>query len=132
MKEAILSARAKSKESLEVAKELLAKGHYDFAASRAYYAMFYLAECALFTKGFTFSSHKGVISGFGKELVKTGIFPLEYHTSITKAFSLRMNGDYGDFQSVSKEQGEEIIKAAEDFCTLLDKYLESYLQDKIC
>ena len=36
--------------------------------------MFFLAEAVLLTKGLRASSHKGVISLFGKHFVKTGIF----------------------------------------------------------
>jgi uncharacterized protein (UPF0332 family) len=37
----------KAKESLEVTKNLVRDDHYDFGASRAYYAMFYIAEALL-------------------------------------------------------------------------------------
>ncbi|MEX2706693.1 MAG: HEPN domain-containing protein [Candidatus Freyrarchaeum guaymaensis] len=49
-------------------------GDYDSCVSRCYYAMFFLAEAVLLTKGLRASSHKGVISLFGKHFVKTGIF----------------------------------------------------------
>jgi uncharacterized protein (UPF0332 family) len=37
----------KAKESLEVTKNLVRDDHYDFGASRAYYAVFYIAEALL-------------------------------------------------------------------------------------
>jgi len=37
----------KAKESLEAARGLLRDGYPDFAASRAYYAMFYVTEALL-------------------------------------------------------------------------------------
>lgn len=37
----------KAKASAEVAQQLLSDGHFDFAAPRAYYAMFYVAEALL-------------------------------------------------------------------------------------
>lgn len=40
-------------------------GLYDFAVSRAYYAMFYIAEAFLLGQDLSFSSHAGVISAFG-------------------------------------------------------------------
>ena len=34
----------KAQKSLDASQELMEKGFYDFAISRAYYAMFYVAE----------------------------------------------------------------------------------------
>jgi uncharacterized protein (UPF0332 family) len=41
----------KAKESLEVAQGILQSGHEGFAASRAYYAMFYVAQALLLELG---------------------------------------------------------------------------------
>jgi uncharacterized protein (UPF0332 family) len=41
----------KAKESTAAARSLAKDGHYDFAASRAYYAMFYVAEALLANMG---------------------------------------------------------------------------------
>ena len=71
----ILPLLQMAKESLEVAEDLFNSKPYGFSASRSYYAMFYLAEAVLITKDLSFSSHKAVISAFGKEFVKKGILP---------------------------------------------------------
>ncbi|NEQ43065.1 MAG: HEPN domain-containing protein [Leptolyngbya sp. SIOISBB] len=42
---------AKAKESLAASQLLTANGLHDFAASRAYYTMFYIAEAFLWNKG---------------------------------------------------------------------------------
>lgn len=68
----------KAKASLKAAKMLANEGFYDFAASRAYYAMFYVAEAFLLDKGMAFSKHAGVHSAFGKHFVKTGLIPEEF------------------------------------------------------
>jgi uncharacterized protein (UPF0332 family) len=54
----------KAKESLDVAKKLVRDDHYDFAACRAYYAMFYIAEALLADLGQSYSRHSAVIAGF--------------------------------------------------------------------
>lgn len=71
----ILMPVEKAKESLQAANSLFDGGFYDFSASRAYYAMFYCAEAVLLTKNLSFSKHSAVITAFGKEFIKTGIFP---------------------------------------------------------
>ena len=69
---------SKAEKFLKTAEAALELGDYDSCASRCYYAMFFLAEAALLTKGLRASSHKGVISLFGEHFVKPGIFGREY------------------------------------------------------
>lgn len=42
------------------------------AASRAYYAMFYLAQAVLLSDGMAFSKHSAAIGAFGEHFVKPG------------------------------------------------------------
>jgi uncharacterized protein (UPF0332 family) len=65
----------KAKKYIKSAEKLIKEKDYESAVSRTYYAMFYATEAILLTKGLSFSSHKGVISAFGKYFVKTGYFP---------------------------------------------------------
>ncbi len=57
----------KAGESLRAARLLVANALPDFAASRAYYTMFYVAEAFLLGEGLSFSSHAAVISAFGRD-----------------------------------------------------------------
>ena len=49
----------KSKQSIRASKSLLADDFSDFAASRAYYSMFYAIEALLLTEDLSFSKHSG-------------------------------------------------------------------------
>ena len=60
--------------SLEAAKLLRAGGYVGFAAARAYYTMFYVAEAFLLGKDLAFSKHSAVHSAFGLHFCK----PLTY------------------------------------------------------
>ncbi|PHV61329.1 HEPN domain-containing protein [Cyanobacterium aponinum] len=112
----------KARESL-VASEILAQNElYNFAGSRAYYTMFYIAEAFLWTQGMSFSSHSAVISAFGKEFVKKGLVPIEFHRFLINAQDKRTQGDYSiddekqlSFEDVSIliEQSKLFIKWAE-------------------
>ena len=64
---------AKAKDSLGAARILVKDGYFDFAASRAYYAMFYVAEAMLMRLGKSYNKHSAVISAFGREYAKTGL-----------------------------------------------------------
>ena len=56
----------KAARSLDAARVLLANGDADFAASRAYYGCFYVAESLLFDEGLSVSTHAGVIGEYGR------------------------------------------------------------------
>ena len=67
----------KSQRSLDAAISLVEQKFYDFAVSRAYYAMFYVVEALLDKEGLAFSSHAAVISAFGQHLTRPGKVPAE-------------------------------------------------------
>lgn len=115
----------KAKASLDAAKELLKTGYSDFSASRAYYAMFYTVQALLLTKNLSFSKHSAVISFFGKEFIKNGIFPAALHKNLTKAFDTRHTGDYGAVGAVSKETATIIIEQAKEFIDTIENYLKN-------
>jgi uncharacterized protein (UPF0332 family) len=59
-----------ARDSIRGARILLRAGLSGQAASRAYYAMFYIAQALLFSHGHSFSKHSAVISRFGQEFAK--------------------------------------------------------------
>ncbi len=109
---------AEALRSLEAARLLHEGGFYGFSASRSYYAMFYVAEAILLSKGLTFSKHAGVVSAFGQHFVKTGEIKTEYHRFLIHGMEIRHVGDYGRSSDVSSEQCEQQLKNAEAFIKL--------------
>jgi uncharacterized protein (UPF0332 family) len=105
----------KAQQSLNAAKYLLAGEFYDFAASRAYYTMFYLASAFLLGDGLTFSKHSAVISAFGREFAKIERVPVKFHRQLKEAQDLRNVGDYGATGLISQEEAELQIQRAEAF-----------------
>jgi uncharacterized protein (UPF0332 family) len=75
---------SKAYDSVRAAKLLSDAELYDFAVSRAYYAMFYMAEAFLLGVGLSFSRHAGVIAAFGERFAKTGIVPVEFHRYLNR------------------------------------------------
>jgi uncharacterized protein len=102
----------KSAQSRDAALLLLKDDYVDFAASRAYYAMFYAIEALLLSRELSFSKHSAVISAFGKEFIKTGILDVRFHRSVMDAFDVRNAGDYGSMHAVSEEKTRQIIEEA--------------------
>ncbi len=102
-------------ETLDVARELSAAGHYRDAVNRAYYAMFYCGLALLASKGLGTSKHSGVLSLFNRHFVKTGEFPLESGRHLQEAFELRQKSDYREFVHIEREQAQQAVKQAEAF-----------------
>jgi uncharacterized protein (UPF0332 family) len=113
----------KADENIEVAEMLFHLGHFDISASRTYYAMFYLAEALLFSKGLTFSSHSAVIAAFGREFAKTNLISPIHHRSLRNGFETRQIGDYSFETTVSREKAEQVLEEAKEFFKATKEYL---------
>ena len=79
MKPEVQELMDKARRSLKVAEKIFKDGEVDFAGSRAYYAMFYVAEALLLQRGLAFSSHSAVTANFGREFARTGILKPKFH-----------------------------------------------------
>jgi uncharacterized protein (UPF0332 family) len=84
---------AKAERSLRAANRLLEAGDYDFAVSRAYYAMFYAARAFLLTRNVRRSKHSGVLAPFNSEFIKNGELPAELFTLLRDGFEDRAEGN---------------------------------------
>lgn len=78
-----------ARESLAAARLLLQEGFPGFAASRAYYTMFYMAEALLLGNGLAFSKHTAVHAAFGREFARTGRVPAHLHRYLIDAMEVR-------------------------------------------
>lgn len=107
-----------ARSSLAAAQLLLEGSFPDYAASRAYYAMFYVAEAFLEGEGLSFSRHSAVIAAFGQNFARSGRVPAEYHRHLIQAQALRHAGDYGQMHSVTREQAQMQIEIAAKFIAL--------------
>ena len=115
---------------LRSARLLLIDGDYESCVSRTYYAMFYAAEAALLTKGLSFSSHKGVISEFGKQFVKTSIFPKEAGRVLNKIFEKREISDYSYTFTISRSEATKVLKEGTWFVKLVSSYIERVVHEQ--
>jgi len=108
---------------IKSAELLLNDKDYESSVSRTYYAMFYAAQAALLTKTLSFSSHKGVISAFGKHFIKTEIFPKEMGRELNRAFEKRQIGDYGYTFVVSDEEAVQLLQYGKEFVNKITSWL---------
>lgn len=114
-----------AKDSIRAAELLASQDLNRFAVSRSYYAMFYCAEALLLEKGLSFSKHSGVIAAFGKEFVKPGDIPSEFHEFLIEASEVREEGDY-DFAAVIEDsECAEQLARANKFFEMTQEYLQN-------
>jgi uncharacterized protein (UPF0332 family) len=111
----------KAKASLEGARLLSSQRFYDFAVSRAYYAMFYVAEAFLLGEGLAFSKHSAVIAAFGQRFAKTARVPQEFHRYLIEGEASRNVGDYDTGPGLSEKDATEQIRRAEEFLNLAER-----------
>lgn len=117
----------KAERSLLAAEQLFAAGHLDFAASRAYYACFYIAEGLLLSRGLEFSRHGQVIAQYGYHFARTAILDPAFHNLLIQGFSLRQVADYDDSPDLPEaevvleliREGHRFLEAAKGFLTSL-------------
>lgn len=115
----------KAYDSLRGAQVLASQKLFDFAVSRAYYTMFYVAEAFLLGEGLTFSKHSGVIAAFGQHFAKTGRVPKEFHRYLIDGERKRLIGDYDIGPGLSEREALEEIDHAQKFLDLAKASLGS-------
>ena len=113
----------KAARRIRSAKVLVAEGDYDSAVSRAYYAMFYVAEALLLSKGLAYSKHSAVIAGFGKEFAKEGALPVELHAHLREASDARNVADYQADSDLTEVSTAMHISRAERFVAVGEEIL---------
>ncbi len=103
MKEYASKPLEKSLDAIEAAEELTNMGKTEFAAGRAYYAMFYTAEALLYDQfDLKLNQHGQVIAAYGKHFAKTRELDPKYHRWLRDGFEKRISGDYGSIQKLKK------------------------------
>jgi uncharacterized protein (UPF0332 family) len=118
----------KASDSLQAAKMLLEKDLYDNASSRAYYAVFHMMQAALVTKGLSYSSHSGVINGFSRSFIKTGILPKHSRAIIRRLRREREVGDYSYEKAVSQKEAKQDVESAQKLFRAIEDYLKDFLK----
>lgn len=115
---------ARSRRELEAARHLAGGGFAAPAVSRSYYAVFYAAEEALLALGETRSKHSGVISAFGRFIVRAGGVDEATGRLLRSLFERRNDADYAGVP-MSSERAEAAIRDAERFVEAVESWLET-------
>ncbi len=117
----------KSADDLDTANIDFKANKYEAAANRAYYSIFHAIRSVLALDKVDFSKHSGVLGYFTKEYFATERFDKKYSAIIKKASVVRNSGDYDDFYTTSREEAEDIITQAADFCQVVREHVNMRL-----
>ncbi len=113
-------------QALEDAHYLLfERRSFESAVSRAYYAMYYAAEACLLSVDERVSSHKGLITQFGRRFVKEGIIEVAYGRMLSTIYQKRQLGDYEISYTLSEAETSEAITNASAFVERVKMYLQA-------
>ncbi|MEW6248879.1 MAG: HEPN domain-containing protein [Nitrospirota bacterium] len=119
---------AKAREKSRVARDLCAKGEWDDAISRAYYAAYHAAQAALLTEGQRADTHKGVVTLFGLLLVKTGKLDKKWGKLLSNLKDDREAGDYDALSYLDEDTARRAVREADEFVAAIERYVSGALQ----
>ena len=123
MRPEIARLMAKARASQRAAILLQSQSYLDFAASRAYYAMFYAAQALLLERDLSFSRHSAVIAAFGREFARTAVINPKLHRYLLDAQDMRNLGDYGIGPSITQDQLAQILASTDEFISEIEQAL---------
>jgi uncharacterized protein (UPF0332 family) len=106
---------AKAARFISSAQRSVAESDFESGASRAYYAMFYVAEALLSEEGLHYRRHGGVHGAFGERFAKTGRLDRKYHRWLLEAFEQRITADYGVDAVLTADDVAALIDHADEF-----------------
>ena len=131
MKEYASKLLDKALDAIEAAEGLTNIGKAEFAAGRAYYAMFYVAEALLYNEfDLKLNQHGQVIAAYGKHFAKTKELDPKYHRWLRDGFEKRIFGDYGVDTGIDEDVAANMINQARDFLLDARKYIDEQEQNE--
>ena len=92
--------------------------YWDTLVNRMYYAAFHAVSALLIHNALHVHTHRGALSIFNKEFVRTGVFTVEEGHLFSKLEGLRERGDYNCYVDTTED---EIVPMIEPLKALIGK-----------
>ena len=128
-RELIASYLEKARGKLRVARDLMARGEWDDAVSRAYYAAFHAAQAVLLTEGQHADTHQGVLTLFSLLLVKTGKFDRKWARAFANLKDDRESGDYDALSWLDEAAANRAVEEAAGFLDAVNTYVARQIEN---
>jgi len=92
------------------------------AINRLYYACFYAITAVLVLKGAKPRKHTAVRSAFNRDLVNSGVVPVDKAKVYNLLFDLRLAADYQDFFEANAESVRELSDESAELISILERH----------
>jgi uncharacterized protein (UPF0332 family) len=112
----------RARTEIVVVRDLSSAGHDAQATSRAYYAAFYAAQAALLALGETRSKHSGVISAFGRLVIRDGGLDPVHGRTLRQLFEGRNAADC-DWLDTPEDMASDAASEAERFVEAVEAWV---------
>lgn len=92
----------------------LGEGRHKTAVNRSYYAALAAIRSLLILEGADPETHDGVITPLSLRFVKPGLLSVPFVKSFKLLQSRRADVDYGDLDTIGKDDAEDAVRTAEE------------------
>ncbi|MEW6527868.1 MAG: HEPN domain-containing protein [Spirochaetota bacterium] len=117
----------KAKEFLDDAERNYDDGRYRTSINRSYYAALNAARALLILEGANPETHDGIITMLRLRFVKKEILSAEMIKKFKLLLSRRTDVDYGDFDSIDKEDALSSLNDAKTFIQAIEQAMKKIL-----
>ena len=115
----------KALSTIDKVKEYQMLSHWDTVANRLYYALFHAVNALLINDGHIVNTHRGVISVFGNNYIRTGIFPSKAGRLYSDLQTIRNNSDYNCSFNATEEEINPLVEPTRQLIEEIGKYIAS-------
>jgi uncharacterized protein (UPF0332 family) len=123
MKDEVCRYLNKADHAMEVAEDLLGGGHAPDAASKIYYAMYYVAQALLKNEGIDVIKHSAVEAAFGYYFAKPGRIDPKFHKMLINARKIREIADYDIDEEIVEPVASLKIDEGKAFLSAMKKFI---------
>jgi uncharacterized protein (UPF0332 family) len=93
------------------------------AATRLYYACYYVVGALLVQNGIETQTHNGTINQLGLHFVRTGLLSAEQGKFYKQLFELRQTSDYSDWISIEENDVKPLVEKAGSFISAIEQLI---------
>ena len=115
----------KARKTIDKVTEYQSLGHWDTIANRLYYSLFHAVNALLICDGHSVNTHRGVISVFGSDYIRTGIFSSKDGRLYSDLLTIRNNSDYNCSYEATEEEIKPLIEPTKQLIDNIGKYIQS-------
>jgi uncharacterized protein (UPF0332 family) len=113
----------RAERALHLVDSLVSDAHFDVAASRTYYAVFYIATALLAAQGLRFTRHGQLIAEYGRRFARNAVLDPAFHRLLRASYELRVRAGYWPDPQITADDLKDLIAPAHDFLAAARAYL---------